>query len=206
MDSKTRALLALIVFAADSLVVSVLNIFRASIAPSARILGLNAATVVFKWLMPILIVVQYERSCHESLGLNVNEKRLRTYILFVALGIIVPGFFLNYDKLLSDLLEQLLFIGLVEEFFYRGYLMSRLCEWKGRSKGLLLSSTIFSLAHVIFIISNEGLNHIGFLVSVTTQTFLGGVLLGYIYLREGNIIPSSIIHVSMNLYLPIVLG
>ena len=38
------------------------------------------------------------------------------------------------------------------------------------------------------------------------QTFLGGLLLGFIYLRARNIWPGAIFHVSMNVYLSRVLG
>jgi len=37
---------------------------------------------------------------------------------------------------------------LVEEFFFRGYLMGRFCEWLGDIKGMLLNAVIFSLAHM----------------------------------------------------------
>jgi membrane protease YdiL (CAAX protease family) len=100
-----------------------------------------------------------------------------------------------------DLFEQILFIGLAEEIFYRGYIMSRLCEWKGVKWGLMLNSIVFSLAHVVFIVSNEGFGNPSFIAVTMIQTFLGGILMGYIFLKECNIIPSAIIHVSMNIYL-----
>jgi membrane protease YdiL (CAAX protease family) len=33
------------------------------------------------------------------------------------------------------------------------------------------------------------------------QTFLGGILMGYMFLRSGNIVPGTVLHISMNLYM-----
>jgi membrane protease YdiL (CAAX protease family) len=34
------------------------------------------------------------------------------------------------------------------------------------------------------------------------QTFLGGLFLGYIYIRSRSVVPGSIFHVSTNAYIP----
>jgi len=61
----------------------------------------------------------------------------------------LSSFFLGFDsELIVKFLEQLSYLGLVEEFFFRGCLMGRFCEWLGDIKGLLLNAVIFSLAHI----------------------------------------------------------
>lgn len=194
--------MALTVFAVESAVVSVLNSLRGGMPLSAMYVYLDATTVALNWLLPLLIVYKVEGRGSDSLGLDVPKERHRIYLLYGVLGLALPAirFGLN-PGLLIGLLEQLLLIGLAEEFFFRGYIMTRLCEWLGESRGLLLNALVFSLAHVIFILTTSGLDHPIFLIQTSLQTLLGGLMLGYVFLRSGNIVPGSIIHVSMNLFL-----
>jgi membrane protease YdiL (CAAX protease family) len=94
------------------------------------------------------------------------------------------------------------YIGVAEEVFSRGYLMRRLCDWLGNSKGLLLNALIFGLAHAISRLSQHGLRYPDRLAIVTLQACAGGLLLGDIYLRAKSIVPGAIVHTAMNAYLP----
>jgi membrane protease YdiL (CAAX protease family) len=51
-------------------------------------------------------------------------------------------------------------------------------------------------------LAQHGLRYPERLALLFVQTFAGGLLLGYIYLRAGNIVPGAIVHTSMNAYLP----
>ena len=62
--------------------------------------------------------------------------------------------------MIVEFLEQLVFIWLVEEFFLRGYLMVRFCEWLGYAKGLLLNAVVFSLTHILFLFSRFGFTYV----------------------------------------------
>ena len=205
-DKKKYTVLALLTYIADRAVISIINSYKETLTQSTRYLCYNIATVVFLWATPILIVTMIERRGASSLGLSVPKNRRQAYLALAGVCLIAPGVFLGFTEFIPVLIEQLLFIGLVEEFFYRGYLMTRICEWKGQTFGLLLNSILFSLAHISFIITNEGLKYPWFIASTGVQTFIGGALLGYIFLREGNIVPCAIIHISMNLYLFRILG
>ena len=201
MDKKQNALIALLVFSTERIIVYIINVNRVYFSQSIRLLFFNILTIIFLWVLPLFIVYRFEHRDLESLGLQVPKSKHILYLSFGVLGILVPSFFLGFQNLFVDLFEQILFIGLAEEVFYRGYLMTRLCEWKGEKLGLFLNSIIFSLAHITFIISNEGVRHPMFIATTALQTFFGGVILGYIFLREGNIVPGVIVHMSTNLYL-----
>ena len=69
-------------------------------------------------------------------------------------------------------------------------------------KGLFLNALIFGLAHVVSRLAQHGLRYPDRLAILFVQTFAGGLLLGYIYLRAGNIVPGAIFHTSTNAYLP----
>lgn len=162
----------------------------------------SPTTVIFNWTMPILILYKIERRGLDSVGLKVRSDRYLIYAALAFVGFVLPSFLLGFDsELIVEFLEQLAFIGLVEEFFFRGYLMGRFCEWLGDAKGLLLNAVVFSLTHIIFLFSRYGFTHVQGDLIVGFQTFMGGLLLGYIYLRAGDIIPSSIFHISLNMYL-----
>ena len=159
-------------------------------------------TMLFNWAIPLFILYRIERSGLDSVVLEVRSDRYPIYIALAFVGLVLPSFFLGFDsELIVEFLEQLAFIGLVEEFFYRGYLMGRFCEWLGDVKGLLLNAVIFSLAHLVFLFSRYGFAYLQSDLIIGFQTFMGGLLLGYIYLRAGDIIPSSILHISLNMYL-----
>lgn len=124
------------------------------------------------------------------------------YLALVIVCIALPSLFIGFSwELILEFLEQLAFIGLVEEFFFRGYMMRRFCEWLGDRWGLFLNAIIFSLAHLIFLFTINNFHLVWGDLMIGFQTFMGGLLLGYIYLKAGDIIPGSIIHISLNVFL-----
>ncbi|TRO48125.1 CPBP family intramembrane metalloprotease [Candidatus Bathyarchaeota archaeon] len=202
MDDRGSALLALSVFAVDRAAVALLNLLRGGMSQPTRMAYLNLTTLVFVWGLPLLAVYRVEGRGAESLGLRVPRGRYLRYALYCFVGFVLPGVFLGFSVgFVSELLEQILFIGLAEEFFYRGYLMTRLCDWLGGRRGLLLNAVVFSLAHATFLLTRYGLSEVAFTLTSVAQTFLGGILMGYIYQKSGNIVPGTVLHTSMNLWL-----
>ena len=202
MDERESAFLALLVYAVDRVAVSALNLLRVSMSQATRMAYLNLATLAFVWGLPLLAVYRVEGRGAGSLGLKVPRDRYVRYALYCLIGFILPGAFLGYSgEFLSELLEQIAFIGLAEEFFYRGYLMTRLCGWIGEGRGLVLNAVVFSLAHAVFLLTRYGLSEAALTLVSVSQTFLGGLLMGYVYLRSGNVVPGAVLHISMNLWL-----
>lgn len=160
------------------------------------------ATFVFFWVVPLLIVYLVEKRGASTLGLVVPRERYVRYALYAVVGLVVPAAFVGVDRgLISELVEQLVYIGLAEEVFNRGYLLRRLCDWLGDRRGLLLSSLLFSLSHIVSRLSQHGFKYPLNDLSLGFQTLMGGLVLGYMFLRAKNIVPPAIFHVSTNLYL-----
>lgn len=201
IDRKRFALIALAVFATEEAVVSLINI----VGGLHYIWGFyvfDLTTIFFNWLLPLLIVFVIEKRSLSSLGLRIDHSRLRIYLALAIVCIALPSLFMGLSwELLLEFLEQLAFIGLAEEFFYRGYLMRRFCEWLGEVLGLFLNATIFSLAHLVFLFTINNFYLVRGDLIVGFQTFMGGLLLGFIYLKAGDIVPGSIIHISLNVFL-----
>jgi|SRR5690554_819525 len=130
------------------------------------------------------------------------------YLLPIVIGII-GLFIINYfiPKLIYNLMDWestikihrtkseliryigLIFVlGILEELYFRRIIAQKLFNSKGFSKAVWISAFIFGFAHII---TGSGL----FVV------FLGGLLLGYIYLKTKSIWMSIIAHISYNLLL-----
>jgi membrane protease YdiL (CAAX protease family) len=201
LDRERFALIALVVFATEEVIVSLIN----STGGLHYIWGFyifDLTTIFFNWLLPLLIVFTIEKRNLSSLGLRIDHIRLKLYLTLVIVCIVLPSLFIGLSwELFFEFLEQLAFIGLVEEFFFRGYLMRRFCEWLGDKLGLLLNAIIFSLAHLVFLFTLSNFILVWGDLMVGFQTFMGGLLLGYIYLKAGDIFPGSIIHISLNVFL-----
>ena len=72
-----------------------------------------------------------------------------------------------------------------EEVFFRGFLLAALASVIGGLRGALVSSAIFSVAHL----------NVGTLLPI----FVMGMLLAWLYLRTGSIWPSFVAHAAQNL-------
>lgn len=201
IDGRRFSIIGLVVFAVDKAGISLINI----VGGPYFVLGFNVfdlMTIFFSWLLPLLIVFRIEKRGSGSLGLSIKPGRHYLYLLMILVGFVLPSFFTGLSKgLFVEFLEQLAFIGLAEEFFYRGYLMGRFREWLGNCRGLLLNAAVFSMAHLIFLFTRHDFTLVWGDLVICFQTLMGGLLLGFIYLRAGDIVPSSILHISLNVYL-----
>jgi len=199
---KKFALLALGIFILSEAVFVILSIFLRG-QPVTRINLANAiATIFVRWIPTLVVVYKIEKRGADSLGLLIEREKRTSYVIFAVVCLVVPALFVGFKKhMLVDFVEQIIYIGLLEEFFYRGYLMNRFCEWLGNGKGLLLSAFIFGLGHVIARIADHGFGILDQALLTGGQAFLGGLIFGLIYLKSRNIWPGAILHISTNMYL-----
>lgn len=207
--NKTRqfALIALAVFALAEAVTSGLFLLQRYTPSLRRIPAVPIVTAVFFWVVPLLIVYLFEKRGASFLGLVVPRERHVRYALYAVAGLVVPAVFVGVDRtLMSELIEQFVYIGLAEEIFNRGYLMRRLCDWLGDRQGLFLSSLLFGLSHIVSRLSQHGFRYPLDDLFLGFQTLIGGLILGYMYLRAKNIVPPAIFHVSTNMYLDRIVG
>jgi len=163
----------------------------------------NAIMTVFvRWIPPFLIAIHIEKRGADSLGITIRREKYVIYAVGAFIGLILPAIFVRDNKgLITEFIEQIVYIGLLEEFFYRGYLMTRLCNWLGNGKGLFWSSFIFGLGHVISRVADHGFGIMDKALLTGGQAFLGGLIFGLIYLKARNIWPGAALHVSTNMYL-----
>ena len=107
------------------------------------------------------------------------------------IDILVPDQNLEEIRALDGLqrVPTFLIVGLLapfgEEIFFRGFLLAALVPIIGGMRGAVVSSAIFSAAH---------LN-----VSTLFPIFVMGMLLAWLYMRTGSIWPSFVAHAAQNL-------
>lgn len=201
-DARRFALIALSVFVLDKTITACLWIFEGRVSFLERIPAIPITGIFFSWGIPFLIVYRVEKKDRKSLGLAIGRERYLRYGLYAAIGLMLPAILVGIDgDLILEFVEQIAYIGLAEEVFFRGYLMTRLCKWLGDHKGLFLNGFLFGLSHVISLVSQHGLKYPARDASVGLYTFLGGLLNGYMYLKARNIVPPALLHVSTNMYL-----
>jgi membrane protease YdiL (CAAX protease family) len=201
-QARRYALIALAALVFEEVVSSLLFIFEGCVGSLQGVPTIPIGTVLTHWVLPFLIVYLVERRDARTLGMTIRRERIGAYALYAVTGLILPAVVVGVDRrLLLEFIDQIVYIGVAEEVFFRGYLTGRLCNWLGDLKGLLFSGLIFGLAHIVSRVSQHGLDYPGHDAMLGLQTFLGGLLLGYIYLRAKSIVPGTILHVAMNAYI-----
>jgi len=88
---------------------------------------------------------------------------------------------------LNGMLFQLLGASFPEEVYFRGALQER---FGNNIRGILIVSVLFSLMHLPRLI------FLGDIYSV--MTFFPSLIMGFLYMRTGNILPSVIFHFAAN--------
>ena len=94
-----------------------------------------------------------------------------------------------------------LWVALLEEILFRGFLFQRMVDGLGRAWALALMSALFAFAHW----GNPGMEH-ATLLWASIDTMLGALLLGFAWLRTGSLALPVGIHFGWNWLQGTVLG
>lgn len=87
-----------------------------------------------------------------------------------------------------------------EELFFRGYVLTKLEQSTNFWVALLISSGLFGLYHVNYILSYNGTDPLGYILSYVFFCFLFGVGMGLLYKLTKSVITTSLVHVFWNLF------
>ncbi|WP_139856570.1 CPBP family intramembrane glutamic endopeptidase [Aequorivita sinensis] len=87
---------------------------------------------------------------------------------------------------LAQLSFLIVILGVLEEFYFRRIIAQKIFNSKGFTKALWVSAVIFGLAHTL---TDSGI----------LPTFIGGLVIGYIYLNTHNIWLTIFTHITYNL-------
>jgi membrane protease YdiL (CAAX protease family) len=163
---------------------------------------LNIHSVIISWIAPISIVVLYEKRKLTSLGFTFGRFPKSVHVVLVVGLIVLPIVFLNFDRLvIVHVLEQVLFIAFAEEILWRGYFQKRISDWIGLHKGIILSSIVFGLGHIVSIYAIEGYLVPSHTLVTLAQTSIGGLIFGYLFVWSKSIWPGAFLHLFGNVFL-----
>jgi len=118
------------------------------------------------------------------------------YLVTLVLGLLACFVFNLFSGVLARAVQILIFVGFLEEFFFRGYLQSRLNDAFGRpyefagiafGAGLFVSAVIFGLLHPLT--SPEGIPW-----PWAVWTAAGGLLFGILREKSGSVVAPAIAH------------
>lgn len=109
----------------------------------------------------------------------------------------------GYMWIILWVVTQLFFIALPEEYFYRGYLQTRLeqafkrrdgrtRQWLGITPAIVVTSLLFGLGHLLIPVQ-------GVLLGTRFSVFFPSLLFGWLRRRTGSIIAPTVYHAGCNL-------
>lgn len=163
---------------------------------------LNAQSIFFSWMLPILIVYFIEKQKLESLGFASGRLPISIHLVLVVLVVVLPIVFLGLDRsMILQILEQILFIAFAEEVLWRGYFQKRLSDWLGSRRGILVSSILFGLGHIVSIHAVEGYLIPSNSIVTLVQTTIGGLIFGYLFYWSKSVWPGALLHLFGNVFL-----
>lgn len=165
-------------------------------------LYLNIQTFILCWLVPIVVVLKIEKRKAETLGLTLGKLRLWFHAILFVVSIVLPLIILGMDRSLVVLvLEQIFFVAFAEELLWRGYFQRRLADWIGPHTGVLVTSLLFGLGHIVTIHAVEGYVEWRSASMILLQTTMGGLIFGYLFHWSKSIWPGAFLHLFGNVFL-----
>ena len=195
--AKVYALIALLVFAISRIIYS---------APLLFI------------LTPVVVVCLFERRNISSLGFRFDSSKIILTLGITLLGFLGQAILLWASvnvrhvlfsepltlspptDLLDELIGQLFLVGVPEEIYYRGYLMTRLGDWLGKREGYYLSALLFGFGHIWSRLSMHGFEYFGPALIIGISTFVSGLIFGYMLLRTKSLYPPILAHIATNMF------
>jgi len=157
------------------------------------------------YLLPLVVILLYRQIHPKALGFGGFEWStlglgcgllIISYMIILVhntiltlLGVTTQGdeilqLFNNLDSPIWFIIVGVIFAPVVEELFFRGFLFQGFRQKYGWIGGMLLSSTIFAMAHLD--------------LAALIPTFILGCLLAYMYHRSNSVWPGIILHVLVN--------
>lgn len=148
---------------------------------------------LFKYLIPFfLITVSYIFQRRVNLRFSIKDILIG---ITVSAVILLPfWFFMSLTSRaaislpISTMLFQLFAISLPEEVYFRGFLQEKLGN---NIRGLVIVSILFSFMHLPQLIFYGDI--------YSLMTFFPSLVMGFLYMRTSNVIPSIIFHFIANI-------
>jgi len=142
------------------------------------------------------LIVKRATSLESREPRNISPGGTAVYLAILVLGLLACYVFNLFSAVLARAVYLLIFVGFLEEFFFRGYLQSRLNDAFGRpfqiagvafGAGLIVTAAIFGLLHPLT--SLEGIPW-----PWAIWTAAGGLLFGFLREKSGAAVAPGLAH------------
>jgi uncharacterized protein len=165
-------------------------------------------------ILPIFIILKFRKQNLSSIGLQANNKIVKSILLgvigsipFVVLNVIGPissGMTINPNifDLFWIFLFYLICIAFTEEVMFRGFLQTRIQGLiKNKWVGTIFVGVLFGLMHIPFQMLKTNMSPIDFIMSDLSHlltTCVIHIYLVFLYRRNNNLIAPTIAHTLMD--------
>jgi membrane protease YdiL (CAAX protease family) len=95
------------------------------------------------------------------------------------------------------IIESVILVPILEEYFFRGYILKKLLEKHKAFIALIISSFLFAIIHLPF--EAPFFDFLAFDIHKAYLVLLGGMISGILYLKSNSVGPSIIFHLFWNL-------
>jgi len=125
-----------------------------------------------------------------------NDRSLGIPVGFLIAGLVVSYLVNPVAPILAGIIRVLLFVGFLEEYFFRGYVQSRLNDYFGKpfkfknvefGMGLILAAAIFGLFHPLTVIGSTPWPW-------ALWTAAMGLVFGFLREKTGSVVSSAFLH------------
>ena len=156
--------------------------------------GASILTVGF--IVAGLLLANNSRDLANASEPDLSWKGLHVYIALLVIGVVVSYLLHPWSQLATRLIAVLIFVGFLEEFFFRGYVQSRLNSGFGKpyrfrdvqfGPGLLLAAAIFGLFHPLTVAGEMPW-------AWALWTAASGLVFGFLREKTGAVITPAMLH------------
>ncbi len=157
---------------------------------------LGASVLAVGFAVAGLLVARRSRQQANSARAELSWRGLPVYVALLAIGVFVSYLLHPLSPLATRVVAVLIFVGFLEEFFFRGYVQSRLNDCFGKpfsfqnvdfGAGLLLTAAIFGLFHPLTATGDTPW-------AWALWTASGGLVFGFLRQKTGAALAPAMLH------------
>ena len=157
---------------------------------------LGASMLAAAFIIGGLIFAFNSRNFETASKASLSWTGLSFYVALLIVGLVLSYFTNPVSQIATRLIAAIIFVGFLEEFFFRGYVQSRLNDCFGRpfsfcgvsfGPGLILAAAAFGLFHPITVAGDPPW-------AWALWTGAGGLVFGYLREKTGAAIAPAMLH------------
>jgi len=159
---------------------------------------LGASILTLGFAAAGVVMLRYTRRLENIAETKISLNGFLAYIGLLVAGVGLVYLFQPISELIAQIIIVLIFVGFLEEFFWRGYLQTRLNDVFGRpyslfnvnyGASLILTAVLFGLSHPLSV-TNE--SPLPWAWALWVATF--ALILGFLREKSGAIVAPTLLH------------